>query len=604
MPAGDIIAFDGDPPVPGDEEKCAVLCLGVSGLTFYFITTMGYVVGLAARELTYNGIAGLFTGSIGQLTEKFPRFNRKGEPIPGMFNDKLAAAWLMRRCDSAGHYNPETPIRGPGVWHDDEHGLVVHHGDVITTHLDGDRHGPLNTRPKLQTAGCYLGRAIYGAGPPLSRPAAESGNAADMRALLEMVKLWTFKDPATARLAFGFVAHAAYGAAPRWRIHFLLTGETGLGKTALINFMAALLGVPVSAKIPSGAQAHILNDFSEAGLRQMLSGESRTVFLDEAEERQQDSERIGAVILLLRRMAGGAGAVSVRGSSEGKSRSFTVAGTALICAINPPPMLPQDHSRIAEGELLKGRSDSAHLARVQHAIEAAEDISARFRARQLRQWPVFEQNRITYHAALREGGCDPRMADKFAGLLAAADAALHDHPVEHEAALGEVDRIKNIIADLRADAAEESDALQCWNTLLGSMVDGWQRGERCTIGRLIACGKNPHSGTEARRTLLQHGLRLEVVGYGAYIAVANKHPQLQKIFAATRWRDGGWKRALLRLEIDGRRPVERSKTGIRFDGIFQRAVLIPDDFLPDVYDAKTAAEAPPDPDRNPPPDQG
>lgn len=83
-----------------------------------------------------------------------------------------------------------------------------------------------------------------------------------------------------------------------------------------------------------------------------------------------------------------------------------------------------------------------------------------------------------------------------------------------------------------------------------------------------------------------------------WLSVANRHEGLATIFRDTRWKNGAWKTALLRL--DG---AQRSKQPVRFDGVKERAVQVPEKYLPVVTrkpavaaDAKTPAPPEDDPD--------
>lgn len=326
------------------------------------------------------------------------------------------------------------------------------------------------------------------------------------------------------------------------------------------------------------AQAKFFDDFSVAGVRNALMNEARAIALDEAEG---ETDRVVQIIDLLRRMSDGEGASIVRSNAGQSSITSHVTGTAYMTAINPPMLAPQDRSRITELEL--DPADASNGARVKGAIDWAAKASGVLRERALCGWPRFQRNFAIYRAAILEMECDGarpdgRQADQVGTLLAASDMMLHDEPIDALAARETVDIYRDYIFGIMGQDEEESDARQCFGHLMTSQVESWERGSKLNIGQLLEEAIEPGSAPERQRqTLRIHGMAVifDQTTQAPILLVANRHGGLARIYRETRWKDGGWKRALGRLR--GVEPFDRAVT---FAGWQSRCIAIPANHLP------------------------
>lgn len=546
------------------EDGCPVAALGQRDGRYFFLARSGELRVLAARDLMRNGILSLFDGHTGWLAAQYPKYDREGKAT-GEINYASAAAGLMRLAATHGLYDADTPVRGAGVWRGIAGTLIAHCGSRLFLSRDG------TSLP----AGRLIGDAIYPASTPLQPPSFETGAAGRQiaRRIMDALELWAYRDGYAARLLFGWLVVAMLGAAPSWRVHVLVTGQRGCGKSKLTEFVKAALG----------AQARLANNFTEAGLRQMLTGEARAVMLDEAEG-AGTSNRVEPVIELLRQMSGGDGVTGLRGSIGGAAQRFSVTGSAWLSAINAPQLQPQDRSRITEIELRPPNTERA--GQVDDAIAFAAEASTKLRGRAIEGWPRFGENLLIFRAALLDRGCDGRQADQLGAMLAGAEMMLHDDPVFSDVAREQVASIAGMIANLIVEDEEDSDARQCLSTLLTSPVDHWRGGARSTIGAMVAQAMNP-AETELRRALRVHGVRLELDAAAAawmsaldlappFLLIANRHQMLEGIFRDTRWPDGGWRRSLQRLS-----GALAAPEAVNFDGAKSRCIIVPREHLPE-----------------------
>jgi hypothetical protein len=585
-------------------ESCPLLALGERGGRYFFLVKSGELREVAARDMTNPSILlSLFGGDAAWLKETCPKFEKDGAKLDD-WAPRAAGARLMRMCAKKGLWDEENvEIRKRGVWRDKAGALVVHAGD----HL-------FYAQGKVRL-GVVVDGAVYPAEPRISPPdqrrPATAIEAQECRAMLD---LWRYRDSVGADLAFGWVSGALLGAAPPWRAHGQIAGEQGGGKSALGKLLLALLG----------EQGRRWNNFSEAGMRQTLSGEARGILLDEAEA-SVGAGRVQMVIELLRAMSGDEGLKAVRGSAGGRSQGYTAASPVMLLGITPPALLPQDRNRITEIDLVARRhaggasearrreDEAAATERLEAAFARAAELSCRLRGRALLGWGRYRDNLARYHATLVAAGCDTRQADQLGALLAASEMMLADEVVTHDTATVMVEKLRPMIRRMIAVEQEDSDARQGLTRLLTSPVDNWRGGDRSTVGGLIERASEhamEQDGVEADKALLNIGLRLETkppptpeamlekarlralsktpprildlvdeadilrdwaalqhLG-SPYLVVANRHEALSRIFEGSRWPEG-WPRMLQRLEGAAVTPIP-----VRFRGDQARGVIV------------------------------
>jgi hypothetical protein len=476
----------------------------------------------------------------------------------------------MSRAARKGLFDPSTPVRGPGVWRTAKNDLVVHAGDALAVLAPEDCLKIADSKAALdwQSAGQVIDNGLYAAAPRCLRPALKPASRAAGNRLLAGLRLWTYDDKRAADMVLGFIGASYLGGAPAWRVHLLISAQGGSGKTWLMNFIEAALG-------GMGAYA---NDFTEAGIRQSLTGESRVLLLDEAEGEDGTISKVQSVIQLLRRMSSGGGANVMRGSSSGRAQNFQLTGCAAMAAILPPPLKPQDRSRICQINVVRpasGDHAAAAAERATAAIAEMRDLAPGFRMRALAGWPRFLDTFAAYRATLVGSGLSGRNADTLATLLAGRDLLLNDEMPDADSIAQDVEHFAPFMAAAE-EAEDEGEGQQCLTHLLSSPFDRWRDGERATIAEMMI---------DRRADLLGRiGIKLVKLDEGGGLLIANRHVGLNRIFEGSNWSDGRWVTALRYLE--GAKPLTDPT---RFAGVLARATFLPQLYMPRNEIVKEAA---------------
>jgi hypothetical protein len=552
-----------------------ITVLGLWGDHYWFIDAVGQRVSRTPQQMLAKGpLMGLFHGNTAWPEVAAPVNDKEGQPILGAVHFDRLGMLLMRACAARPLYNPDTPLRGVGVWRV---------GDTVLVHL-GNRILDLGTGRAI-APGFSRGNAVWPAwqarlpkasasAPELPPPAPASLGAE----LVRRLGLWTWEAvegpevravsgaPAAARILAGYVAAAMLGAAIPWRPHVLLVAQGGSGKTTLIEMIEPLLPF-VSAS----------NDFTEAGLRQSLTGTSGALLLDEADATPETMERLQRVVDMLRRASGGKGARSVRGSAGGVSQTFEVTVSALLGSVHAPPLNPADASRFTRLDLLAPRDGATPLDKAE-LVGWAEMHGPALFARVLAGQARFDAVFAAFRRAMITGpwASAPRQADQLGTLLAGWWVLTQDGQPSPEAVEDAIEHLGDLLCT-GGEQAHEQGPTQCLTHLLGASANVTIAGERVTLGYLVdEVRREEHAAQTDLRRLRDHGLAwvrlppaeveraLSTASLDMYrepfahapteawikgpgLFVASSHVQLAHAFRGSTWEGGKWIDDLRRL---------------------------------------------------------
>lgn len=574
---------------------CPVTPLGKMKQICFYLDEQGQLIELGPRDHGKTHIQSLFGRQAALCHEYWPRYGppdkQTGEPTITGWRPELAAEVLQAACAHEGLFDPQGKVRGRGAWADDNGGLILHLGDRVY-------------RPEMPVGEGYahpelIDGYVYPAGEAMPRPDPMPVTDAAGIELLGLARSWYWERPKIDPYLFvGFIAMAPFGGALDWRSNLWVTGDSATGKSTLEKGLLQPLFHRMSLRT---------HNASEAALRQIIGKDTLPVFFDEIEAKA-NSDREQKVIELAR-LASSEGVI-LRGGADHKATAFIARNSFYFSSILLPAMLSQDRNRMAILELRPiPKGATAPMLERERILQ----LGASLRRRVIDQWPRLEPTLAAYKRALGKAGHGGRSADQFGTLLAFADLVLYDYEPE-------ADLLDEWAEALRADnLAEISDNLSDSEEaceFLGTTHLQLRGGEepepiRAFLDRAIGGGAITAEETEkARRRLEYHGLKL-VVGtppsaegkqWGSrdpkvgdrredlYLAIANKHEALARLFKDVRWALGVWSQTFGRVRVldgDGNVISEaRRRVQVRMSKKSIKATLVPIAALIDAEEGK------------------
>ena len=537
------------PPLP---PSCPVIPVGAGDGVRYYLNGLRQLAVLKVKEHTRLEIMGLFGEDADLVHEIWPRkktvTDKDGntrEVVTG-WRPEDAGEQLMRLAAAKGLWSPIEKARGRGCWPGADGSLTVNAGTSVF--VDGAWQ-----RPGLFGDHVLVARDAIMRPSLLSEPGGAAGAAPEIQALFET---WNWRRPIDARLLLGWLVSSFYGAALPIRPVGWLLGPRNTGKSTLQTAIAGL----------SGGWLMSVLDPTPASIWQTLKHDCLAVGIDEAEvDEDKDNRRRLNELVRLARLCFSGGKLP-RGGADGEASEYSLRSSVLFSSINPPPLLPQDRSRIIMMRLAKLPADQ-RLPDV--SAKRLRALGARLLRRAIDAWPRLDAAVEQYRIALKAAGHEGRSIEVFGLALAAADIVLSDEPVDSDSAA-------ELAAQLEfATLAEAEDDLpdeQAWlHHLLSCVIPLDGVGGRNTIAAWLRQGaKFDHLQAvhdEADRVLGYYGLKIirgRAGGAPEHFAIANRHQGLERLHIGTHWAGrsgaiGGWKNAARDLE-------GAHETGQRFGG--------------------------------------
>ncbi len=530
-----------EPEFPLLPPGCPVKPLGKLGQVCYFLDEQGQLIGLDPQKVGKNHIRNLF-GRRSQLCDEYwPRLDDQGKPKGhGQWMPERAGDLLMRACAWEGIFDPQGRVRGRGAHRGRSGELILHCGDTVYVAAPD---APGYVEPGL------IGGFVYPTAPAIPRPDPGEPTSASAEELLVLLRTWKWARPLEDPMfLLGLIGAMMVGGALKWRPHAWVTGSKSTGKSTLHHLLEVLF---------DGAALHT-HDASEASLRQILKQQTLPVFFDELES--EEDNRRNAQVIKLARLAS-SGAVVFRGGQDHVGHEFTVRSSFLFSSILLPPMLSQDRSRLAILELHDLDEDAEEPELSERKLRA---WGREFRKRLVDQWHRFEKTLFAYRKALAKYGHGGRAQDQFGTLLACADLLLYDYEPDVRLLEEWGERLAvDKLAEKAHDVADEDEAVQFLRT---TQLQGRGGDEPWPVSKLIEVALTPE-GSNQRDRLEYFGMAIGVPAEGkdgkvgfhklkaehsrdqVYLAIANAHEGLAKIFQKSRWPSGVWQQAFGRVTV-------------------------------------------------------
>ena len=350
----------------------------------------------------------------------WPKFNEKtGEVsvnVPYAVND------LMKTSLARGRFSLSA-VRGAGCWPGENPGeLVVNGSDgVYKVHPGGQQEVILPCDPTRKSL--YVSRPVAPAvcGDDLA-------TAEDVMNLVRFFQNWSWVRPRTDPLLLtGWIMMQAVLGAVQQRPHAFLTGESGAGKTTLVDILRSLLRGSLIYSEAGG-------ESSTAGVRQRMSPDAITLILDEFEPDKRATRtgvqsNVEGIFGILRTAysahADGADDAdgALKGTADGKrGQVFRSIFSCLMAGIQLSTLEQADRNRLLVFELLKIHGGA------KPSLPNAEHLGSSMRRLMWSRWPLWENIRSLVMIALAKHSprSDSRTVETLAAPLSALVCSMFD----------------------------------------------------------------------------------------------------------------------------------------------------------------------------------
>ena len=365
-----------------------------------------------------------------------------------------------------------------------------------------------------------------------------------------------------------------------WRPHIWITGESGSGKSTVIDKIVKKTLGPIALVRDGGT--------SEAGIREDMAQNGRPLIFDEAEAEDQNQKAHMEKIINLSRRASDGKTIKVSGKQP-----FKAQFAACFSSINPSVYHQADTSRISMLTLKKNRKRNAqqHYDEFCRKIDDVIDknyFQPMLLTRTINHAHVLQENIEVFKRAARKCLGGARNADHVAPMLAGLWLLYSTRITDEEEAYEWM--LDKGIEEQHGDEGGDSDPVRMLQHLNTSKIQ--VRGEHsifdATIGQLLEAAtdekKSEISQKTADQTLRQYGIRVtfnkENEQHDVYVAKSDQN--IQKLFKSTAWEHAYHRRLEDIVE------AEPTKNPINFlPGNKTRAVKIPIDIFMLEYEPTT-----------------
>jgi hypothetical protein len=573
---------------------CPVTALGVQGKELWLLEGLCQIYSLKPRELDKGQLMLMFGGEAYLVkqwpeTKVVPGTGKKHERPEfyetGDFNQNDVQKAIINACFAQGMFKPTGKVFGRGAHRgrDEQSEMVLHLGDRVLVSSAKDWRGAKAQVTVSEHAPGKMGKRIYPADDALPPPAMEPSSIEEAEELLTLIGRWQFADGAGARiLLLGMIGQMFFCGVLDWRAHGWIKAATGAGKSTLLSLILAILGGRDTG------WALYSNDATEAGIRQLLGGDTLPVILDEAEA-ADGPERQRAILNLIKKSSSEGGNI-VRGGADHQASQFKAQSCFMCASVLHAPMLGEDRNRIVIFDLLTLAKHAPPLE-LRPKLPHWFQVGRKMHRRMLEQWPRFDDTWQIYKAEIAKHGFAARWQDTYGTLLACADLLLNDEAPSHaNMANDNYGREKALVASILPMMAlgmteSRTDDERITLYLQNLIIPGANGAAAETIGQWLVRAMDwdpnsegydqPATREVARKRLKTYGLRVvtlkdkidpatgrttdkRTIGDEpapdswdtSYLAIAGAscRPLCDLFIQSKEWSNGGWMQSLSKIE--------------------------------------------------------
>lgn len=410
-------------------------------------------------------------------------------------NRKAAQNWLFRKCYQAGVFRPDA-IRGLGAWVDNNRS-VYHFGSHLL--IDG----------KKTAIGDVASRYIYELSKPIELNTNETLSREDGRKILQTAKMFRWTRPASAPLLCGWLMLSRLCGALKWRPHIWITGESGSGKSTIMDkFIYTLI---------SNSAVFAQGNSTEAGIRQKLKCDALPVLFDESEQNnEREQNRVQNILAMIRQASSESGAQTLKGTISGQSLQFDIRSMFMLSSIQVNMLMQADRERITVLALKSKRQENAAdqwklLEKNLIDIGLDDTIGDRLFLRGLRMLPTILKNIEVFRIAAARHFGTVREGDQYGTMLAGCWSLCEDREATQKDA---EHMLTNLEWDEHVATKESNESEKTLAAILERKIRS-NVGE-VTLYEVINTARNGANGDlsqdEATNLLGRHGMRLNETG--------------------------------------------------------------------------------------------
>ena len=507
--------FDGDDVIeaatPSHLDRIRPLGISEDGMYMFFPLSSGMIVTLSSAQLA----------NLTYLSRLVPdgnfwtmHYGFDGEKTSKADIGYYASIELINACNLLGVFSDEDS-RGVGVWEDDGKFIVNTGKRIVGDGID------------VPTS-VFQGEKIYVSGKGVIDMKSKPLTTDEARRLYDLNHSLVWKRDCYAKLLSGWLVVSGVGGALDWRPHIFITGQSGSGKsTVMDNIVKPLM---------NGIGVLFDGSSTEAGVRNRIGCSSRPFVMDEAEgETMKDRTSMEAIIGLFRKAS--SGAVIANANSIFNARSC-----ACFAAINPKLKETADKARITllELEINKSKDKDKHFRKLMLDIDGLinKGFDKRLFKFAFENLDVLMDNIKSFRSASTILFGSARTADQMAPMLAGAYLLTNQERISVEDA---IEWINQDDWDWFTSIAEEHDSEKLLTHIMTSRIPYTVHGMRRegSIGDLVEHVDQQCEGFEdVHRGLKAYGVKIE----DGYILIANSSPNMARLVNDTPWNP--WARTL------------------------------------------------------------
>lgn len=528
---GEIIPFnnDEDPPDDGsirpdrlspDNMQGGPIPLGVGpNFTFYYLSSeTGLVESLSANNHTERNLCALAKLDWYRFHFKSP----KGVPW------RSVVSTLFEFGAEVGFYNDDR-VRGRGAVND-QGAVILNLGNKLIAEYNGAlTEYPTGQSPVPGSKNVYTtGRAL---GIELANPLSDI----ESTKYFELLNQCSWQSPDNAILMAGWAVIAPFCGALKYRPCMWLTGESGSGKTWILNNLI----LPAMGKM---LVRHTIGG-TEAGLRRDLNSDALPVWLNEAESKnQRQADTMSKMLELMRASSDPDAEIVMGGGPGGAVVRFKLRSMFLFTSVLTALQETADINRTVPIKLTK-REDQQWFHGFEREVKSTigPDFASRLLSRTMWLMPTILANIDTLTQALAEHMGDRRIADTLAPMLAGY-ASLRSTRLLTQDDAARIVASRPWLGQLMHEIKEEAapDHERVYDFMLQQLVRTDTGGMR-SIAELIDVVRSGDDGVTESLILRRYGLRVE----GSELWIAKGHEQLNRIYRGSEFAGSKWGQAML-----------------------------------------------------------